>query len=363
VRVDSICWIAMLCLVSPARASEPESVLHGTVFVVRAQGVVTAERSTGVTTLLGYGHILTTDWSITVSEGGEATVLCSNDRSVRFDDAHRKLRLAQACAGGDRVAPGTYAMVANESWEVRRGHGTEDPYDGLTFRMRGWEEDDPTVPVLLEPRRSAVLDARPKLRWTRVTDAWGYWIELSDDHRFETYVRADEIACSRADLLHDQVEVCSIEWPEEFPDLAPNREALLRVRAQRNGAPDSSETLEHRVRRVSRSLAIELERSCGLLLTSKMALEDRIVREALLFDRHDLTTLATRRLRDHLAANPQDAEVLLVLGTLELERDLPRTALRILSAARELAPADPGLRAEIETREREARERIRAAGR
>jgi hypothetical protein len=135
----------------------------------------------------------------------------------------------------------------------------------LEREIRGPEDEDVTIPMLLEPRNTAVLDGRPDLRWTRVKGATEYLVEMIGEVSFRARFDAGDVSCAQAPGWGDR-EVCWISYPQSAPELPPGTLSYLSIAARRGiASPWYRESAHRRVQRLPAAQVAELRARLDVL--------------------------------------------------------------------------------------------------
>lgn len=164
-----------------------------------------------------------------VEKDGFAGVVCSNRRFVRIPGPVTWPLSPESCATGTPLSEAQYALVAPGAGRFR----VVSDLLVVDRRLRGEARGDAEAPQVVAPRNSAVRSARPDVFWTPVPEADAYVVEWRRDDggrgvlvaRFQ----AEPSACRKAS---DGPELCSLAWPKEASDLAPDRPYLVSVSAR-----------------------------------------------------------------------------------------------------------------------------------
>jgi len=304
-----------------------------TAVVTGTTGTVTAEGPDHSVLELRRGQVLPSGWEIRAPAGGAVRLVCSNDRRLIVAGPGRLLLDRPACDQGERMAPETYRALAPAARTLVPAsaavidHAVATRTRVLRIRTRGWEEDDPRVPVLLDPRRTAVLSARPELRWTRVTGAREYVLELIGPAPWSATLPADRVDCHPLPSPPGTLDACLAPWPESAPDLPPGSTSFLSISALRGVARVSYTGELHRIWRPEETETEELLRSLSAIREAGATAEERSFETALFLIEHELLGEAAADLRQQLATAPS-AQGFLLQGSLLLELGLPRGAYR-----------------------------------
>jgi len=196
-------------------------------------GIVT--QVTGAVQIAGPGVIgdpLATPWQVVragvtvrVPDGDAAGIVCSNNRFVRLRGPATWPLTTQTCAEGKELTPAEYALVAPQA-------GRFKVIDGLLVlerEIRAGDQDDPLAPVVLSPR-NAVRSPRPTVSWSRVPSATEYRMELSGRGvHFDVLLKTGDVTCTPSP---DGIDICSLPWPVDRPDLPPGEIFFLGIAAR-----------------------------------------------------------------------------------------------------------------------------------
>lgn len=279
---------------------------------------------------------------VIVPEGAGLVLVCSDDRLVRLEGPVRRTVGPALCRQGIE-APRGYSALAPVAGRVRiRADGLRL----LEKQVRTIEEEDPTVPVVLAPRRTAVREERPAIIWRGVERAVEYEIDVSGGDWTSIRLDRSEVACAPTpDGLVDGA-VCTMPWLPGQPGLPPGQVAFLTVRARTSlvgpwrAAPEASRFSRLPVRDAE---AVE---SRLVALSSLPEGAARHLLEAGAFADSGLLAEASRAYREALAAGaPPEASV--ALGDVYQMMDLLRPAARRYQKAM-AASEDPAVHAAAE---------------
>jgi hypothetical protein len=191
--------------------------------------------------------------TVRVPESGAVGIVCSNRRYVRLQGPASWSLTEKSCLGGKELTPGEYALIVPHAGRFKVVSGLQS----LEREIRGGDGDDPLAPKLLSPRNTVLRSPRPTVSWLRLPAAVEYRVEWSG-HRagYDTRLVAGDVACA-AD--RDGADVCSLPWPPDRLDLAPDETFFLRV-AARGGIVEPwhwTDPVEVRTPRVSAAVTLE----------------------------------------------------------------------------------------------------------
>lgn len=351
-------FFAVLFAASPGAAAADPAAALPTLLVSRVEGRVTAGEGDGTVVEVRHRQVLPGEWSLAFPPRSRLAGVCSNDRRLRIGPPTSRAIVGEACSDGRTVARGTYRALAHGRLELATERVRETSVRLLSAPIRGSDEADPLVPTLLDPRESAVLEARPQIRWTRVHGAVEYELELSGTTPWRRVLETEDVPCAVEDYPPGRMEVCAVPWPEDEPGLHPGEPVYLKVGARTGRVTPLRAGDAWAVRRVPEATADAVAEGLDVLVEAGLEAPDRAIRAALLLAGEGLIGEACRSLRESLAEHPTP-EGFLLLGGLDLDRELPRAAARSFRKAIELATDPPTPEGAVITRH--AREGLTAA--
>jgi hypothetical protein len=332
-RADAVALVALLGLAGTgAHAGSADSL---TAVVTGAEGQVTAEGPDRTILQVATHQVIPSGWEIAVPAAGSVRLVCSDDHLLILEGPERFTVSPAGCREGRRLAPGTYRTLAPgdrtlvavpaRDAVMRRARATRRRI--LRVETRGLEEDDPRVPVLLDPRETSILEARPELRWTEVSGAREYVLRLVGPAPWSARLEAEEVDCRPEPYPPTTLTVCSAPWPEGAPDLPAGAASYLSVGATRGIARRLYEGESHRLRRLPVARAEEIRTSLETLARGDPASAGPDLKIALFLSEHDLLGAAASSVRNGLA-DRATARGFLLQGSLYLDLRLPRAAYR-----------------------------------
>jgi hypothetical protein len=178
------------------------------------------------------GDPLATPWQVIRSgvavrlpKGATAGIVCSSRRFVRLRGPLSWTLSGAACAAGKELTPGEYAIVAPQAGRFKVVDGLQT----LEREIRGGDGGDPLTPLLLAPRNTVLRSPRPTVSWQRLPGAVEYRVEWTGHSTgYETRLNGGDLSC-KGD--RDGGNLCSLPWPADRPDLAPDEIFFLRIAA------------------------------------------------------------------------------------------------------------------------------------
>jgi hypothetical protein len=272
--------------------------------------------------------------------GAGAGFVCSTDRWVELPGGRNQPLTQALCRAGKPLPPGTYRRLAPAAGRMVSLKSALV----LEGETRGTEDEDFGVPILLSPRRTAVLDPRPAILWTQVPDATEYEIEIMGSARFRLPLDAAEVACGGHE---GEVAVCSLPYPSQAPDLPAGSISFLRIGARRGLAtPLRTETEPSRIQRLSTEKAGEVRARLESLRSLPLDEAARQLLEADLYAREGLFADALVAYQKTLTLRDA-AEIRVTLGDAYLQVGLLRLAARTYQDVLDKAPG-PAVQAAAE---------------
>lgn len=302
-----------------------------TALVVRTAGTVTGEAPAGGLVPLARYRVVPGDLELSVPAGGRLELLCSSDRAVHLDGPVSGHPVAAACEAGHPLLPGTYRATTTAGRTLAVEHSAATRRRVLQLKSRGSEEDDPRVPILLAPRETAVRRARPDIRWTRVPGAREYVVELVGSEPWTVRLEAEDVPCAPQEHPPATLDVCTVPWPAEAPELPPGEAVYLAVGARTGIVTPLRSAAPRRVRLLPADAIREVDATRDALRGLELppggigGPAGGELAEALLLARAGLRGEAAEVVRSALAARPS-ADAFLLQGALQLDAHLPRAA-------------------------------------
>ncbi len=255
-------------------------------------------------------------------EGASLGFVCSTDRWVEIKGGKNQRLTADLCLSGKSLPPGTYYRLSPGTGRLR-GIKNALVLEGDT---RNGDEEDFGVPILLSPRNTTVLEARPTILWTPVCEATDYEIDLTGPKPFKIRLDASAVDCT---VTWGDLTVCKLPYPDKEPELPPGTISFLTIHARRGiAAPLREEAQPSRLNRLApdkaEEIRLQLERLGNLPLdeqSRQLLAADTYVQEGLFAD-------AATSYRRALALRDTQ-EVRVTLGDILLKIGLLRPAARL----------------------------------
>lgn len=268
-----------------------------------------------------------------VPPAGRAGLVCSTDHWIELvGPAHWTLTEA-ACRAGRPLPAGTFRSVALQGGRLLALRGA------FVFerRTRGGEEDG-EIPLVLSPRRTAVLEPRPGIVWTRVPGAVNYAVELVGPEPWMVLLEADRISCGPGSGEWPGLDVCTLPYPSDQPALPPGSEVFVSVAVRQGGAAPWRKSQEpNPVRLLEGARAEEVSRRLAALASTVGDAPTRRLLAAGVLAESGLYGAAAAAYREALAVRPA-AEVQVALGDVYRASGLFRLGRSAYQAALDAKP-------------------------
>lgn len=171
-------------------------------------------------------HVVRAGARFVVPKGARLGIVCSTEFFVRIEGPASWELDEKACSHGRHLARVDYELIVPQGGRLRVVPGLL----GLAQEMRG-NEDDLLAPTILSPRNTALRTPRPSISWVRVPSAVEYRIEWSGRGQasFQLRLDAEDAHCAAG---WEGLEICSIPWPADRPDLSPGQTFFLKMAAR-----------------------------------------------------------------------------------------------------------------------------------
>ncbi len=200
--------LAALLIAASAASADPVAVLAA----VKGRVEVTPARG-GPAVRATFGRALERGDRVSVAAGGAATVFFDDGSVVNLDEKSSLTIGGRAAARPKRAgAPGLPGEVYANVTKFVTGGSRETGLVALST-LRGGSD---TTPLILEPRKTALPDGRPTLRWRAVEGATRYRVEVSGE---------------QGPLWDRETADTALEYPADAAALAPGGDFLWEVRA------------------------------------------------------------------------------------------------------------------------------------
>jgi hypothetical protein len=262
-----------------------------------------------------------------------AGFVCSTDRWVEVNGNKSQRLTEDLCRSGKSLPPGTYRKLAPGAGRLRSIKNALV----LEGDTRNGDEEDSAVPILVSPRNTTILEARPTLLWTPVSEATDYAIDLTGPKPFKVYLDASSVDCT---AKWGDVTVCTLPYPDKEPDLPPGTISFLAIHARRGiAAPLREEAQPGRLKRLAPDKAEEIRRQLERLGNLPLDEQSRQLLAADIYAQEGLFTDAISSYRRVLATR-DTPEVRVTLGDILLKIGLLRPAARLYQ---EVLDRNPGV--------------------
>jgi hypothetical protein len=166
---------------------------------------------------------------VRVPEGGAAGIVCSSHRFVRLRGPASWSLSDKSCAAGEEITPAEYAMVAPETGRFKVVEGLLV----LEHEIRNGAGADPLAPLILSPR-GAMRSPRPTISWLRSPSAAEYRVALNGrGAHYDSFLKTEDLTCTTSS---DGLDICSLLWPADRPDLPPEETFSVGIAARESTA-------------------------------------------------------------------------------------------------------------------------------
>jgi hypothetical protein len=270
-----------------------------------------------------------------VPTGAQVTLICSTETLVSLTGPRDWALDATACGRGLPLPESSYRNLVSYAGRILPRNGA------LLLELETRNVEVGPGPILLSPRDTAVLDASPRLVWTRVPDAVEYEIEIRGPVGTSIRLAADGLHCGRGSGPWRDLDVCSWAPSGKWPALKPEKPVFLRFGSRQTlTAPmrqvrevyeihilsvDDQRSVQERLRRIA---TLPMDKASRLLLTAGAYVQHELYADAIatydealqaqempearvtlgdLYLTLGLTALAEREYREILAGAPDPA--------------------------------------------------------
>jgi tetratricopeptide (TPR) repeat protein len=148
-------------------------------------------------------------------------LICSVERLVSLTGPRDWVLDAAACGRGLPLPESSYRNLASYAGRILSRNGA------LLLELETRNVEAGLGPILLSPRNTAVMDANPRLVWTRVPDAVEYEIKLRGPVATSIRLAAAELHCGPGSGPWHDLEVCSWTSSGKWPGLEPEKSVFL----------------------------------------------------------------------------------------------------------------------------------------
>lgn len=239
-----------------------------------------------------------------------AGLVCSNDRWIALPQGAESRLTADLCLRGKPLPPGTYKKLAPVGGRFRSIEGALV----LERNTRAPEDELFGAPVLLSPRNTSLLEARPEIVWTPVKEAVEYEIAWVGSESFRLRLNASETPCDRSGDDWGEAKVCSLPWPDSVPDLPSGEIVFLSVAARYGlASPLRKEEEPIRIQRLTEERREEVRASLEPLKDLPLEAEMRQLLEAEVYAREGVFSEAIPAYRRALELR-EASEIRITLG-------------------------------------------------
>lgn len=221
----------LFLLALPGAAQETREL---TALLARVEGRVTLSPASraelGSVRLAAQRQVLRGGALVHLPAGARATLVCSTDALVSLEGPLDWVLDAASCGRGRPLPQSSYRNMTTHAGRILPRSGA------LLLELEPRIVEAGLEPVLLSPRNTAILDARPPLVWTRATGALDYEIKLRGAVEMSIPVAAGDLQCGPGSGRWRDFDVCSWEPSGRWPALEPGKPVALSLGSRRTAA-------------------------------------------------------------------------------------------------------------------------------
>lgn len=259
--------------------------------------------------------------TIRTAPDSSATIVCLSGQAYRVTGGQRIAVTSTLCQSAQPLPANSVPAVAPDNGRLVEKNDGSTVIEGET---RERESDYGQLPIILNPRNTALLTLTPTLNWVDVTGALEYELRLSGLSSFaEILVDANSLTCHE-DVRTTPNRICTHPWPSEW-QLALGQRYFLTVSARTSIAAPLRESETSALRTLSDAEAEKLQTT----ITEIAALDLDVVTRSLLLAGHSRTYNALDQAigayAEAYAVQPAP-EIAVALGDVYLAADLQRFA-------------------------------------
>jgi hypothetical protein len=207
--------------------------------------------------------------------GAEMTLICSTERLVSLTGPRDWVLDTSSCGLGAPLPETSYRNLVSYAGRILPRKGS------LLLELETRNVEVGVGPILLSPRDTAVIDAYPRLVWTRVPDAVEYEIEIRAPVEISIRLPAADVPCGLGSGPWRDLDVCTWTASGKWPALELEKPVFLKLgsrqaptatvrqvreayRIQRLSA-NAQRDVQERLRQIA---ALPLDQASRLLLTA-----------------------------------------------------------------------------------------------
>jgi hypothetical protein len=158
---------------------------------------------------------------IHVPAGAQVTLICSLERLVSLAGPQDWVLDEATCGRGRLLPEASYRSSTSYAGRILPRNGA------LLLELETRSVDVGPGPFLLSPRNTAMMEPRPRLVWTQVSDAAEYEITLRGAVETSIRLAADDLHCGRGSGPWHDLDVCSWAPSGQWPALEPENPVFL----------------------------------------------------------------------------------------------------------------------------------------
>lgn len=155
--------------------------------------------------------------------GAQVALICSTETLVTLTGPRDWGLDATACGRGLPLPESSYRNLASYAGRILPRNGA------LLLELETRNVEAGLGPSLLSPRNTAVMEASPRLVWTREPDAVEYEIKLRGPVGTSIRLVAADLNCGRGSGPWHDLDVCSWAPSGKWPPLEPEKPVFLEI--------------------------------------------------------------------------------------------------------------------------------------
>jgi tetratricopeptide (TPR) repeat protein len=188
-------------------------------------------------------------------------LICSNERWVELSGEIEWQLTEEACRQGRELPPGTYHDAAPKAGRILDYEGNKV----IERKTREKEGDYGRIPVILDPRNTALLELQPTLSWVEVQGAIEYVLSMSGPEVFEEItLAADEVTCQDHARAAPH-QMCTAPWPASQWHLEQGQRYFLTISARTGVASEPRPSEKSVLRTLPEETAGDVQRTASAI--------------------------------------------------------------------------------------------------
>lgn len=290
-------------------------------------------------------QVLTAGSRLQLAPNAGVTIVCFQERIFVLNQPGETEITPERCAKG-------IPLVANSAQSVKPDAGQLQVYASsfaLEEPAREKEADYGSLPIILSPRNTSLLDLKPIVQWVAVEGAIEYQLSLSGMTAFDDIVLdAEKVNCTTTPDVTGS-RICTTHWPDSWT-LELGRRYFLTINARTGIAAPLRPSTAGALRTLPAEEMQAIQTEATSIQALQVAITTRTALLAGLYARHQLYAAAIPAYTQVVATQPAPL-LYIALGDLYRAVDLQRYAFSAYQQALDLLAKgkdDPALRAASE---------------